>query len=136
MHANQLSGALLAALVGASALSGCSAQGNSESDAAGAAAVRFSSVTQTDAATACHLLAPQTASELEKGSGSCGRGLTAADPPAGGALRAVEVYGLDAIVRLDGDTVFLARFEKGWRVTAAGCTPQPNGPYECDIKGG
>ena len=136
MHANQLSGALLAALAGASTLSGCSTQGSSESDAASAAAVRFSSVAQTDAATACSLLAPQTASELEKGSRSCQQGLSDAEPPAGGRLREVEVYGLDAIARLDGDTVFLARFEKGWKVTAAGCTPQPDGPYECDIKGG
>ncbi|WP_221629323.1 hypothetical protein [Humibacillus xanthopallidus] len=135
MHAAPLSG-LLATLVGAAALSGCSGQGNPEVDAAGAAALRFSSVAPTDAATACSLLAPQTASELEQGSGSCARGLSDASPPAGGGLREVEVYGLDAMVRLDRDTVFLARFEKGWKVTAAGCTPRPDGPYECDIKGG
>ena len=126
----------MAALVGVAALSGCSGHGSSETDAAGAAAMRFSSLARTDATTACRLLAPQTASELEKASGSCGRGLADADPPAGGGLRDVEVYGFDAIARLDDDTVFLARFDKGWRVTAAGCTAQPDGPYECDIKGG
>lgn len=121
----------------AAALGGCSAQGSSQTDAAGAAAVRFSSIARSDAKTACSLLAPQTVSELQKGSGTCARGLEDADPPAGGRLQDVEVYGLDAIARLDADTVFLARFDNGWRVTAAGCTPPPSdGPYDCDIKGG
>jgi hypothetical protein len=97
--------------------------------------VTFSSSARSDATAACTLLAPATISELEKGSGSCAKGVAGADLPAGGGLREVEVYGLDAIARLDGDTIFLARFADGWRVTAAGCTPQGDGPYDCDIKG-
>jgi hypothetical protein len=124
------------AAVAACALAGCSAQGSSQGDAAGAAAVRFSTLARSDAVAACTLLAPQTISELQKGSATCAKGLRDADPPAGGRLREVEVYGLDAIARLDADTVFLARFARGWRVTAAGCTPQPEGPYDCDITGG
>ena len=123
-------------VVGAAALSGCSAQGNPQVDAATAAAVRFSSVARSEATTACALLAPETASELTTSSGSCAQGLADADLPAGGRLQEAEVYGLDAIVRFDADTIFLARFEDGWRVTAAGCTPQGDGPFDCDIKGG
>lgn len=126
----------MATAVGAATLSGCSAQGDAEADPAGAAAVRFSAAAGSDATTACGLLAPATASELEKSSGTCSRGLADADLPPGGRVREVEVYGLDAMVRLDGDTIFLARFANGWRVTAAGCTPQGDGPYDCDIKGG
>jgi hypothetical protein len=136
VHHSLLTRALVPALL-AAALAGCSAQGSSETDAAGAAAVRFSSIARTDTNAACSLLAPQTVSELQKGSGTCARGLEDADPPAGGRLRDVVVYGLDAIARLDADTVFLARFDNGWRVTAAGCTPpRSDGPYDCDIKGG
>ena len=43
-------------------------------------------------------------------------------------IRRVDVYGQDAIVRLDRDVVFLARFDDGWRVTAAGCTPARTAP--------
>ena len=39
-------------------------------------------------------------------------------------------------MRLDKDTLFLARFDQGWRVTAAGCTPHGDLPYDCTVKGG
>jgi hypothetical protein len=38
-------------------------------------------------------------------------------------------------VRLDKDVVFLARYDDGWRVTAAGCVPRPGRPFDCTIKG-
>ena len=126
---------MVATVVAIAALSACSGQGTAETEAAGSAASRFSSTAGSDPASACTLLAPQTASELEKSSGDCAKGLTDADLPAGGRVQEVEVYGLDAIVRLSSDTVFLARFKDGWRVTAAGCKPQGEGPYDCDIKG-
>ena len=36
------------------------------------------------------------------------------------------------------ETVFLALFDDGWRVTAAGCTrlAGPAEPYDCDVEGG
>jgi hypothetical protein len=127
---------VVATAIGAAVLSGCSGQGKTEADPAGATAARFSAAATSDATAACSLLAPATASELEKSSGDCSRGLADADLPSGGRVQEVEVFGLDAMVRLDADTVFLARFANGWRVTAAGCTPQGDGPYDCDIKGG
>jgi hypothetical protein len=33
------------------------------------------------------------------------------------------------------DTVFLARFDGGWRVMAADCSPRAEQPYECQVKG-
>ena len=39
------------------------------------------------------------------------------------------------LVRLAGDTVFLAVFPGGWRVTAAGCTPRGDRPYNCTVQG-
>jgi hypothetical protein len=45
------------------------------------------------------------------------------------------VYGQWAQVRLTGDVVFLAAFPGGWRVVAAGCSPQGNRPYDCTLQG-
>ena len=128
---------LLAAIVVTAVGSGCSAQqGNPEAGDVASVVAQFNSHAVSDADGACALLAPDTAMELERAAGSCGRGLTAAQLTDGGRVRDVEVYGLHAIVRLDDDTVFVARFDDGWRVTAAGCVPQGDGPYDCDIKGG
>ncbi|MEV5886330.1 hypothetical protein AB0L74_27060 [Streptomyces sp. NPDC052020] len=56
--------------------------------------------------------------------------------PQAGAVRTVDVYGGQARVVLGHDTVFLARFPAGWKVTAAGCRPRADQPYQCEIKGG
>ena len=86
---------------------------------------------------ACALLAPGTRQEVEDTAGSCAEGLDEVDAAGAGRVADVEVYGLDAIVRLENDTVFLAFFDNGWLVTAAGCTPEaPERPFTCDVKGG
>jgi hypothetical protein len=127
---------LLAGIIVTAIGSGCAAQqGDPESGDVASVEVEFRSRAASDAEGACALLAPDTAKELEQASGSCGRGLTAARLADAGRVRDVEVYGLDAMVRLDNDTVFMARFDDGWRVTAAGCVPQGDGPYDCDVKG-
>ncbi|XVQ89797.1 hypothetical protein ACQP2K_21000 [Microbispora siamensis] len=51
-----------------------------------------------------------------------------------GAVRGVDVWGDEARVRVDGDTLFLHRFPDGWRVRAAGCEPHPEQPYECEVE--
>ena len=56
-------------------------------------------------------------------------------PHDAGSVREVKVYGKDAVAYLERDTVFLARFDDGWRVTAAGCTPNSGRPYDCDVEG-
>ena len=56
-------------------------------------------------------------------------------PLEGGEVTAVEVWGGDAQVRLSGDTVFLSRTQEGWKVVAAACTPQSEGPYDCEVQG-
>ncbi|WP_404388648.1 hypothetical protein [Humibacillus xanthopallidus] len=128
---------LVAAIIVTATGSGCGPQqGNPEARDVASVVVQFRSHAVSDVEAACALLAPESAMELEQASGSCGRGLTAAHLADGGRVRDVEVYGLDAMVRLEQDTVFLARFDDGWRITAAGCTPRGDGPYDCDIKGG
>ncbi|MGW0468615.1 hypothetical protein ACWDX6_25680 [Streptomyces sp. NPDC003027] len=89
----------------------------------------------------CAALAPATREELEQSAESrceraIGQAIEEQKLPAAGAVRGVDVYGDQARVVLERDTVFLARFPAGWKVTAAGCLPRPQRPYDCEIKGG
>jgi hypothetical protein len=126
--------ALLGSLV---LLTGCSSLGAGPAHAA-AAAVRFHRVVAAgDDATACDLLAPRTSEEVAKSVGqSCPKALAGAGLPRSTTARTTDVYGGNARVVLDGDTVFLSRFGAQWRVTAAGCTPRQDLPYDCDVKSG
>ena len=127
---------VLAAVAVLGLLAGCSASGSPRAAAARQTAEAFSAAVAADPAGACGLLAPQTRQELEDSDGPCPEAITGADLPQSGHVVDVEVYGLDAVVRLEHDTMFLALFDAGWRVTAAGCTPQePSRPYSCDVKG-
>jgi hypothetical protein len=115
---------------------GCT-QESPQATAAGRAAHTFADALSSSPSRACALLAPQTREELEQSSGSCDQAIAAAGVPRAGTVLDVQVYGLDAIVALQHDTMFLAHFDSGWRVTAAGCTPQEKDrPYSCQIKGG
>jgi hypothetical protein len=117
-------------------LTACAGQGSVEDGPAARTAERFAQSVATDTATACDLLAPQTRSELESEGGGCAEALPQRDvPEEAGSVREVKVYGKDAVAYLERDTVFLARFDDGWRVTAAGCTPDGERPYDCDVKG-
>ncbi|HYH35804.1 MAG TPA: hypothetical protein VD814_11685 [Nocardioides sp.] len=88
-----------------------------------------------DGAAACSLLSPRTRSELEESSGKpCEEAileeqLTAEEPVT------VSVFETSAQVRFPTSAVFLARFDSGWRVVAAACTPVPNQPYDCSVQG-
>lgn len=125
--------------VGVAALlpvAGCAGQGSVDDSSAAAAALRFTHDLAASPSGACGLLAPQTLKELEDSEGACPSSLPGLDLPRATAVRTTEVYAKDAIVRLDKDTLFLARFDQGWRVTAAGCTPHGDLPYDCTVKGG
>jgi len=126
---------LSVAVVLALATAGCSDE-SPQSTAAGRSAQAFTALLPSNSAAACDLLAPQTRQELEQSSGSCSRGIADAQLPRAGKVVDVQVYGLDAMVRMEHDTMFLARFGKGWRITAAGCRPrEQDRPYSCEIKG-
>ena len=121
------------ALTGALALvlAGCAAP--PDQGAAEQAGVAFAG--QTGAA-ACDLLAPATRQGLEKDQGPCAESLAKAHPGgAAGAVRRAEVDGHSAFVEFEHDTLFLALFDDGWKVVAAGCQPatNPGEPYECEV---
>lgn len=112
---------------------GLSARG---ADAAAAAEAFESAVRGGDHAAACFLLAPQTRSELMESRGAgCAAALGEARLPAPGARRGVQVYGRQAMVTFEADTLFLSQFPGSWRVVAAGCVPEPGEPYNCRVKG-
>jgi hypothetical protein len=128
-------GVLVAALTVAT---GCGATAGERGDAATAAATGFTgALRQADGSQACALLAPRTLAELEKSERmSCDRAVIEERLSAGDTVQRVDVYGDQARVVLTGDTLFLAHFPSGWKVTAAGCTPRPEQPYDCTVKGG
>ncbi|MFF3215633.1 hypothetical protein ACFYYB_34020 [Streptomyces sp. NPDC002886] len=117
------------------ALTGC-ATGEARSRAAGSAAAAFErALADGDSARGCEALAPGTREELAQEQ-PCpaalqGLELTGAREPA----RAAVVYGSQARVVYPHDSVFLALFAEGWKVTAAGCTPREGRPYRCELKG-
>jgi len=82
----------------------------------------------------CDLLLPTTLERLEERlQKPCAEGI--ADVPLeGGEVERVEVWGGNAQVQLGGDTVFLDQTPTGWRVAAAVCTRQPEGPYDCEVE--
>ncbi|WP_323097448.1 hypothetical protein [Intrasporangium sp. YIM S08009] len=117
-------------------LAACSGQGGAERENAVDAALRFSAAVSDHATVACGLLAPATRQQVEDQDGPCATALPDQNLPKASGPGTAEVYGKDAIVRLRGDTLFLARFDDGWHVTAAGClfTGQDK-PYTCTVKG-
>jgi hypothetical protein len=118
-------------------VSGCSGMGTAENSNARTAATQFYRSLTGDPVAACAALAPGTRQELEGSFGPCRTSLDQQQLPDAKRVLKVSVYGKNAMVELDEDVIFLARFAKGWRVTAAGCRPQGNRPYDCVIiKGG
>jgi uncharacterized protein YceK len=117
------------------ALTGCSSVGD-RSDAASAVAVRLlTAVADRDGATACATLAPDTAKAVAEND-PCAEAILDERLPPPGTVEKTAVYGQWAQVGLSDDTVFLAAFPGGWRVVAAGCTPQGNRPYDCAVQAG
>ena len=118
-------------------LAGCS--GSSEQREAEDAATGFVAALSSPAA-ACALLAPGTRTELMDQSGSsCAAALAEENLPATAAtVTSVSVAGHSAQVVLGDQVIFLARFDDGWRVTAAGCSrtsADVSSPYNCTVKG-
>jgi hypothetical protein len=86
-----------------------------------------------DGAAACALLTDDARRDTETFGRDCPAQLATLPDP--GAVAHVEVWGDTAQVRLAGDTLFLLRFPDGWRVGAAGCTPEGDAPYRCEVQG-
>ncbi len=120
-------GALGAVLI-AAATAGCADLRRPEAQAVAEA------FTRADGAGRCALLAPATVAALEHDEGQpCAEALRDLQLP-GGTVTEAQVWGDNALVRLTGDTVFLTSTEQGWKVAAAGCAAQAEGPYLCRVE--
>ncbi|MEU6311681.1 hypothetical protein [Streptomyces sp. NPDC047014] len=127
---------VMALAVAVAALAGCGAPA-ARQDAAALAGTAFeTALAAGDHARACSLLAPATRAQLEQDTQqACSAALAGQDLSAARGVRRVEAYGRQAQVRMAGDTLFLSMFSGGWKIVAAGCTPRPDRPYDCRVKG-
>ncbi|WP_108249064.1 hypothetical protein [Planctomonas deserti] len=129
------------AAVAASALAGCSSLAPDAPSAEGVAVAFAAALDAGNATEACAMLAPGTVEEIESSEDtSCDAAVLQLGLPSGGQGLRAEAFGRGAIVELDNDTLFLVGDGdgdvRGWRVTAAGCEPRPERPYDCTVKGG
>jgi hypothetical protein len=116
---------------------GC-ASVNDRQEAASSVAIRLlTAVQNNDGRAACAVLAPATAAEVaQSAEKDCPQAILDENLPGPGAVTDAAVFGQQAQVHTSTDTVFLAVFPGGWRVVAAGCTPQGDRPYHCVVQGG
>ena len=116
-------------------LSATACGGSQDESALSAAQAYAAALADGDGDVACSVLAPSVSSELEQTSGkACKRAILDDGVVTEGHGLEVQVYGTSAQVRLADDTLFLSRFQDGWHVTAAACSPTPRGVYDCRIK--
>lgn len=125
----------LVAVVAGLSLTACSTADEPEVTAV---TQRFLGLAGSEPAAACTLLAPRTVERLADDAGDCAAGLRDARLRAPDSIRTVTVAIDSAQVVLSGQVVFLARFDTGWLVTAAGCTRASSDdavPYRCPVEG-
>lgn len=120
-------------------LGGCAGRGSAENGAVSDAAERFISAASTVQGQACDAVAPATLESIASDDEDCTTAIAdlgLETRMAGSPSLRVEVYGRDAFVEWDDQTLFLARLDDGWLVTAAGCqTRGEDLPYDCSIEG-
>ncbi len=101
-----------------SLVAGCGPVRERADAAAGTASRLLSAVAGRDGPAACALLAPETVAAVADAAGtSCARAILDEQLPGPGAVTSAVVYGQWAQVRVGGDTMFLAVFGDGWRVS-------------------
>ncbi|HEY1093411.1 MAG TPA: hypothetical protein VGE61_01815 [Glycomyces sp.] len=127
----------LATVCGVVMLGGAAAcgTGQRETEASAAAEAFSAAIASGDAAAACAVLAPETAEALAASEGTpCEESLKPEELPSG-AVGDVQVWGDRAQARTGGDVLFLVELDSGWKVVAAGCVPQGERPYLCEVGG-
>jgi hypothetical protein len=114
-------------------MSGCS--GSSGQEPVKTMTQRFlDAVGAGDTVTACDALAPRARDSLARGDGTCENTLPSVKLPHA-PVDSVSVWSDEAQVKTAGDTVFLHEFSIGWRITGAGCRPENEQAYSCEVGG-
>jgi hypothetical protein len=113
-------------------LAGCAPQ-DARNEARDVAARFLTAAENGDVSTACTLLAPRTREDLETADGPCANALPADELR--GSVTAVDTWSDRAKVDTEQGSLFLAEFDDGWRVSAAGCASEEDAPYRCLVGG-
>jgi hypothetical protein len=124
---------IAAALAGA--LAGCGVPESTTRSVDDVARQFMAAVERGDGGLACSLLTPDAAASVGSGGQTCAEAFGDLGLPRGGSVGRTEVWSDEAQVRTGVDTLFLTNLSSGWRVTAAGCTPRPPRPYDCEVQG-
>ena len=116
-------------------LAGCASDRTAA--AAGAAQEFYRAFIAGNVSEACSLLQAETREETARtgGAGSCENQLRGQQLPDAGKILHIDIYGRNALVKFENDTVFLTTSKDGWKITAAGCTPNGEAPYRCEVGG-
>ena len=105
--------------------------------AAGAVTERFlAAVADGDGALACRQLTVGALEALEHEEGDrCSQSARDLEVTPSRVVR-TQVYSTNAKVDLaDGESAFLELTSRGWRISAAGCRPEPDDqPYTCEVE--
>lgn len=125
---------LVAVLAAATGVSACDAS----PDRSGAVSVAQSFVTaleRHDGGAACALLTGNAKSAATGATDeSCPTAVSNVRED-GTTVGGAQAWGDAAQVHIGNDVLFLRRVTGRWLVSAAGCTRQPAGPYDCEIGG-
>jgi hypothetical protein len=116
----------------------CAGCGRGDDDRAVAAVTEqfLHAVQEHQGARACAQLSAQAIDALEHDEGErCNVAVVDLDVNAS-PVRRTQVFGLSAKVDLaNGHSAFAELTRRGWRVSAAGCVPQPGDqPYRCEVE--
>ncbi|WP_309108899.1 hypothetical protein [Arthrobacter sp.] len=112
-------------------LLGCAPEGKG----AAAAAQKFhKEVSSGNTSEACSMLG-QEALEKAGGETECEEQLESVELAGSGQPLRTEVFGREAMVEFEDDVVFLVASGSGWKISGAGCTPQGESPYKCEVGG-
>ena len=128
------SGVIAVALL-AAPLAGCATADEGPQDAA----VSFHHALQGgNGRAACGLVAEETRKALvQQEHKPCGAAILGERLPHPSGEGEAEIYGSMAQVVVDGETLFLSRFQDGWRIVAAGCPPTTgDAPHDCTLEAG
>jgi hypothetical protein len=130
-------------LLATAGLAGCGA--DEDADVAGVVTRFYAAVATTDGEAACAALAPDSRSEVvgtDPDGRACPQALLAPEGPgsvlvsraADADVLEVHRAGGQAQVVTETDTLFLAVDGTSWVVTAAGCDPRGERPYDCVVE--
>jgi hypothetical protein len=127
--------AVITGVLVAAVLAGCGTGGR-ERDVRGIAERFASAVGNRDGAAACALLTSDARAQLESDQGEPCRKAVVKLNVSGPKVNRVSVFVTSASADFaGGGTVFLDQTTHGWRVSSAGCKPQPDDrPYDCELQ--